>query len=206
MSLLARLFAPPEAGDTRARREGPTVPGAGLLGMRIFIASLSMLFAASVFGYLVVRLKATEWPPPGMPRLPSGLWLSTIVLLTCSLTIHLALRAIRQGETSASARWIWATLGLGGAFLAIQGVNWAGLIARNAAVGKNLYAFTFFMLTGLHAAHVLGGLAALVVVGVKSALGRYGSGWHPGVRYAAMYWHFLDVVWVLLFGVLLVFG
>lgn len=206
MSLLDRLFTAPGAGDTRSRREGPTVPGAGLLGMRIFIASLSMLFAASVFGYLVVRLRATEWPPPGMPRLPSGLWLSTAVLVTCSLTIHRALKAIRLGETSASTRWIWSTFALGTAFLAIQGVNWAGLLARNAVVGKNLYAFTFFMLTGLHAAHVVGGLIALGIVGAKSALGRYGSGWHPGVRYAAMYWHFLDGVWVVLFGVLLAFG
>jgi len=192
-------------GDPRRVREG-TIPGAGVLGMWVFLAMLAVLFLASIVGYLVVRLKATDWPPPGMPRLPSGLWLATFVLLAASVTIHRALRAIRAGERAASTRWLATTLALALAFVAVQSWNWLGLIRAHVTAASNLYAFTFFMLTGLHAAHVMGGIALLAVVLARSIRGRYGSGHHPGFTYAAMYWHFLDAVWLLLFAVMVVFA
>jgi cytochrome c oxidase subunit 3 len=192
-------------GDPRRVREG-AIPGAGVLGMWVFLATLAVLFLASIVGYLAVRLKATAWPPAGMPRLPSGLWLATFVLLAASAAVHRALRAIRAGDGPASTRWLGTTLGLGLAFLAVQSWNWWGLIRVRLTAASNLYAFTFFMLTGLHAAHVVGGVALLAVVLARSRRGRYGSGHHPGVTYAAMYWHFLDVVWLLLFAVMVVFA
>ena len=192
-------------GDPREARDG-AIPGAGVLGMWIFLATLAVLFLAAIVGYLVVRLKATDWPPPGMPRLPAGLWLATVVLLAASVTIHRALRLMRLGEHTASTRWLAATLGLGVAFLAVQSWNWWGLIRLHLTAASNLYAFTFFMLTGLHASHVIGGIVLLAVVLARSYRGRYGSGHHPGVTYAAMYWHFLDAIWLLLFAVMVVFA
>ena len=195
-----------ESGDPRSAREG-TIPGAGILGMRIFLAALGMLFAASIVGYLFVRVRAQAWPPPGMPRLPHGLWLATAVIVACSAAVAQARRAIRLGETTRATRWLQATLALGAVFLVVQGVNWWGLVtARMTATTKNLYAFTFYMLTGLHAAHVLGGMALLIVVEARARRGRYGSGHHDGITYAAMYWHFLDAVWLVLFAVLTVFA
>jgi cytochrome c oxidase subunit 3 len=195
-----------ESGDPRAGRDG-TIPGAGILGMTIFLAALAVLFAASIAGYLIVRLRATTWPPEGMPRLPHGLWLSTLILIGCSVAISRALAAVRIGQTTRATRWLCATFALGVAFLVSQSVSWYGLVMANmTATTKNLYAFTFYMLTGLHAAHVIGGLILLGIVAAKARRGRYGSGYHPGVLYAAMYWHFLDVVWVVLFGILLVFA
>jgi cytochrome c oxidase subunit 3 len=192
-------------GDPREARDG-TVPGAGVLGMGIFLATLAVLFVAAIVGYLVVRTKATDWPPPGMPRLPAGLGVATLVLLAASVTVQGSLRAIRRGQRTASARWLAATLGLSVAFLAIQSWNWWGLIRLRLTAGSNLYAFTFFMLTGLHAAHVVGGIALLAIVAARSFRGRYGSGHHPGITYAAMYVHFLDGIWLLLFAVLVVFA
>ena len=195
-----------ESGDPRASRDG-TIPGAGILGMWIFLAALAVLFAASIAGYLIVRLRATTWPPEGMPRLPHGLWISTLILIGCSLAISGALAAVRIGQTTRATRWLYATFTLGVAFLLSQSLSWYGLVMANmTATTKNLYAFTFYMLTGLHAAHVIGGLIVLGIVTAKARRGRYGSGYHPGVLYAAMYWHFLDVVWVVLFGILLVFA
>lgn len=192
-------------GDPRRVREGQ-IPGAGVLGMWIFLATLTVLFIASIVGYLVVRLRTTAWPPPGMPRLPSGLWLATIVLLGASVAIHLALRKIRAGDSQAATRWLATTLALGVAFLAVQAWNWSGLIRAHVLAASNLYAFTFFMLTGLHAAHVLGGIVLLAIVSTRSRCGRYTSGDHPGVIYAAMYWHFLDAIWLVLFAVMVVFA
>jgi cytochrome c oxidase subunit 3 len=174
--------------------------------MWIFLATLAVLFAAAIVGYLAVRIKATDWPPPGMPRLPAGLWLATLVLLAASATVHRSLRAIRQGQRTASTRWLTATLALAIVFLGVQSWNWWGLIRMRLTAGSNLYAFTFFMLTGLHAAHVLGGLVLLAVVAARSSRGRYGSGHHPGITYAAMYVHFLDGIWLLLFAVMAAFA
>jgi heme/copper-type cytochrome/quinol oxidase subunit 3 len=192
-------------GDPRQVREG-AIPGAGVLGMWIFLATLTVLFLASIVGYLVVRLKATDWPPPGMPRLPAGLWLATLVLIAGSVTIHLALRAIRSDERAASTRWLGMTTTLALTFLAIQSWNWWGLIRLHMTAASNLYAFTFFMLTGLHAAHVIGGVALLAIVLSRSLRGRYGSSYYGGVTYAAMYWHFLDAIWLVLFAVMVVFA
>ena len=193
-------------GDPRRARDA-SVPGAGVLGMWIFLATLTVLFIAAIVGYLIVRTRATDWPPPGMPRLPGGLWLATLLLVGASATIHRALVAIRAGELRRTTRWLAATLALGSTFLAVQSWNWLGLIrAHMTASSKNLYAFTFFMLTGLHAAHAIGGIGLLAVVLARSRGGRYGSGHHPGVTYAAMYWHFLDGMWLLLFAVLVVFA
>jgi cytochrome c oxidase subunit 3 len=174
--------------------------------MWVFLATLTVLFLAAIVGYLVVRLKATDWPPPGMPRLPAGLWLATTVLLAGSVTIHLALRAIRDGQHTASTRWLAVTTALAFAFLSAQLWNWWGLIRVRVTAASNLYAFTFFMLTGLHAAHVIGGVVLLAVVLARSLRGRYGSGAYSGITYAAMYWHFLDAIWLLLFAVLVVFA
>ena len=193
-----------ETGDPRPRRESELPEGIGIIGMRIFLGSLAVLFVASILGYLLTRSHAETWPPPGVPALPSGLWFSTVVILSCSLTVHLALRAVRMGERSSCSWWLSATLALGLLFLAAQAVNWFGLVAAQFSPKTNLYAFLFYLLTGLHAAHVVGGLVPLGIVTGKSLAGRYGSGWHPGVTYMAMYWHFLDAVWIVLFLVLYV--
>lgn len=192
-------------GDPRSGRDGE-IPGAGVLGMWIFLATLTVLFLAAIAGYLVVRLKASGWPPPGMPRLPAGLWLATPVLVAGSVTVGRAARLMRAGEPTPATRFLAATLALAWVFLAVQTWNWWGLIRVQVTASSNLYAFTFFMLTGLHAAHVIGGIVLLTVVLLRARAGRYGSGHHPGVTYAAMYWHFLDAIWLLLFVVMVVFA
>ena len=78
-----------------------------------------------------------------------------------------------------------------------------GWVGQNATIRSSLYAYLFYVLTGLHAAHVIGGLVPLVVVTVNSAYGRYSSVFSAGVRQIAIYWHFLGVVWLVLFAVIL---
>jgi cytochrome c oxidase subunit 3 len=190
-------------GDPRASRDGD-IPGAGVLGMWIFLAALLVLFLAAIVGYLIVREKSPSWPPPGMPRLPAGLGLATLILVSASIAVHLAHRAIRSGELALAARRLAATLVLVCAFLAVQLWNWWALIRLHTTAASNLYAFTFFMLTGLHAAHVVGGIGLLAVVWSRARRSRYGSGHHPGITYAAMYVHFLDAVWLVLYGVMVV--
>jgi cytochrome c oxidase subunit 3 len=174
----------------------------GRFGMKLFLASLSMLFAAGMIGYLVVRLRSDSWPPKGAPELPMGLWISTLILLVSSGTIHRAVESARADRQRGLRFGLLATTVLGVAFLISQTLNWVTLAAMNLTAGANLYAFTFYVLTGLHAAHVIGGVVLLTIVTIKAFRGRYTAGGHVGVVYASMYWHFLDVVWLVMFAVL----
>ncbi len=188
-------------GDT-----GAPVRGAGALGMTWFLASLTMLFLASLVGYVVVRARADVWPPPGSPALPPGLWVSTAIILASSGTAHVAVAGIRKGNQVRLLVGLLATTALGVAFLMLQGFNWVELTAADVRPDRDLYGFTFYMLTGLHAAHVVGGLIPLGITLAKAYLGRYTWASYAGVRHVAIYWHFLDVVWIALFAVLLVGG
>jgi len=182
--------------DQRAR-------SAGTFGMKLFLASLSMLFAGSFIGYLVVRLRAQDWRTEDLPALPAGLWISTAILLLCSLFVHRALKSIRQDNQSGLRTSLLISFILGLGFLVNQTINWLSLIEANLAPNsRNLYAFTFYMLTGLHAAHVIGGLIQKGIVTVKSYRGVYSHDYHPGVTYTAMYWHFLDVIWIVMFVIM----
>jgi cytochrome c oxidase subunit 3 len=180
-------------------RSAPTPLGTGRLGMKILVLALSMLFAASIVGYLVIRFRAPAWPPPGVPRLPGTLWISTLIIVVSSLTMQAAVRAVRADRQRALRIGMLLTTLLGVAFLVSQTLNWFALVAANLTARTNLYGFTFFMLTGLHAAHVVGGLIPLGVVTARAFRGRYSSGFRPGVEYCAIYWHFLAVVWLVLF-------
>jgi len=167
--------------------------------MFLLLASLSMLFAATLVGYAVVRLGAAEWPPPGSPPLPGSLALSTAVLLVSSVTMARAVRALEGGRATAVRRHLAATLALGLVFVALQGVSWSALTEARPADVTTLFQFTFLMLCGLHALHVLGGLVALGLVTSGAWRGRASP---AAIRHTATYWHYLDAVWLLIFAVL----
>jgi len=178
--------------------------GAEQLGMYLMLASLAVLFLASLLGYVYIRIHATEWPPSGMPGFPPGLWFSTVIILGCSVAIDRALRAVRRDDDVGLHRGLIVTFALGTLFLVLQLLNYWGLAQASLTAATNLYGFTFYMLTGLHAAHVIGGLIPLGIVLRKSRGHAYSSTDHAGVGHVAVYWHFLDVVWLILFFVLLI--
>ena len=187
--------------DRRATRESPAPAGSGALALTIFLMALGMFFAASVIGFLLIRARQPEWPPAGSPPLPGGLWLATAVLVAGSVAAQLALGAIRKGSQRGLRVGIAAALALTVLFLAVQAMNWGELAREGLTPGRNLYGFAFYMLTGLHAAHVVGGLVVLVLVGSKAFRGGYSARYHPGVRSATVYTHFLTGVWIVMFGV-----
>ncbi len=130
-----------------------------------------------------------------------GLWLATLVLLAGSAAVQAALGAIRRGSQRGLRLGLAAALALTVLFLGLQAANWSTLASEGLTPGANLFGFAFYMLTGLHAAHVVGGLVVLVLVTAKAFRGGYSAGYHPGVRSATVYTHFLTVVWFVMFGV-----
>ena len=119
-----------------------------------------------------------------------------------------AVAAARLGAAARLARFAAVTLALGFAFLAVQTIAWSQWVGPTGEVlqGSNrvFLVTSFYVLTAVHAAHVVGGLIPMTVVAVRARRGAYTADHHAGVEYCAMYWHFLDVVWVILFTLLLI--
>ena len=162
-----------------------------------------MLFGASLLGFIIIRIQTRAYWPD-LPSLPAGLWLSTMLLIVSSATMQWALSGIRQGHQSQLRRGLSVTLVLGLVFLLIQmwcWIKWLDAISPfRGESGEVRYALTnFFVLTGLHALHVIGGIVPMAIVTRNALRGRYRADYFSGVQYIAMYWHFLDVVWVILF-------
>ena len=178
---------------------------AGVFGMWVFIAVVAMIFVACILGYVVVRFDqppGREWMPEGTPGLPSALLLSSAVLLISSWTMQLAVRAARLGQQMQLVYAMGATLGLALLFLAVQALAWNELWTRHATIESGLYAWTVYVLTGVHALHVIGGLPPMVYVFRRSREGQYTPTDYNGVVLCAMYWHALDVIWMVLYATL----
>ena len=160
-----------QANVVRPSGNREEVPGAGKLGMAIFLVSLTVLFGAGVVAYVVVRSRAEVWRPAGSAGLPLGLWVGTASLLGCSVTVQRALGAIRLGNQLGLRRNLLATGVLALVFSVSQVWNWIRFYEADVVYGHSLYGFTFYMLTGLHALHVLGGLGSLGTVTVQAYRG-----------------------------------
>jgi cytochrome c oxidase subunit 3 len=176
--------------------------------MALLLVSLGVLFAASLVGYLAIRGRAEAWPPPGAPPLPRGLWLSTVVLLISSGTMHWALASVRAGRLASLRTALLSTTLLGAGFMASQAMSWwalrQDLVAHPVPDSARFVPVMFYTLTVLHGLHVIGGLIPLTVVTRRAWRGQYSSGAHAAVGHCAMYWHFLDAVWVVMFAVLMI--
>ena len=173
---------------------------AGIMGMAILLISLAMLFASALLGYVVVRLDDREaWPPPGMPGLSPLLVISTVAIVISSGSMWLASRAAVRGNARGIQTWTTSTLALGIVFMVLQALAWLQMARDHADFSAHLYAWSFYFLTALHAAHLVGGLIPLAMVAWNARLNRYSRENHRGVTYTAMYWHFLDGAWVILF-------
>ena len=178
---------------------------AGVFGMWLFLLTLAVLFIATILGYLVVRLNpepAEPFMPDDAPPLPRLLLLSTAALVASGTTMHATVRALRAGRSTRGARFAGITLALALGFLALQAWAWVALWRAELRIEDSLYAWTFYVLTGLHAAHVVGGLVPLAIVWWRARAGRYTPEHPEGAVYCAMYWHFLDAVWIALYATL----
>ena len=171
-------------------------------GMWLFLASLAMLFGGSLVGFIVIRIRAPEWPPVGSPGLPTAFWLSTALLVIVSALLVAAERDADAGRNSQLSRLLGAASVVGIAFVLSQISGWVRLASESELPQNNLYLFGVYVLSFLHVLHVVGGLIPLVWVTLRSKAGRYTAEDHEGITAVAMYWLFLGVVWLGILAVL----
>jgi cytochrome c oxidase subunit III len=174
-----------------------------LLAVRLAILSEVMLFGALFAAYFVIRGESPGWPPPGQLERPELVLpaFNTLLLVSSSVTMQLAVRSARRGSRSRLLRWLGLTLLLGGVFISIQGYEFA---TNGFGLDAGTFGSTFYILTGFHGAHVLAGLALIAVVANRARLGLVSAEHHTAVEAISYYWHFVDLVWIFLFSTLYV--
>jgi cytochrome c oxidase subunit III len=189
---------------TRDVRGGISNP---VLGMILFITSEVMFFAGLFAAYFNVRAAAPAWPPAGMTDKLHILPLilpATILLILSSFTCQFGVWAIRRGDRTAFLRFIGVTVALGIVFLLMQATDYMLLFNEGLAMDSGVFGSTYYTLTGFHGAHVFGGVVMLSVVLYRGMSGQFSPRHHDAVEATSLYWHFVDVVWIVLFTTLYV--
>jgi len=181
-----------------AMEERPFAIPSSKLVMWLFIISDACTFGAMLFAYGYIRNSAADWP---LVFEASSIWnslLMTVILVSTSLTVLLALRAAQADDRQGAFRWTMITAAGGVLFTLLHLREWMSLIGEGVRPFQNpwgapMFGAAFFSVTGLHMAHVMGGVVALVVVGLGYRAGRYAT---RHVEIWALYWHFVDLVWM----------
>jgi cytochrome c oxidase subunit III len=169
-----------------------------VLGMFLFIASEIMLFGAFFTAYFFVRVvNGTPWPTPPyhLPVFVAGV--NTAILVTSSFTVHWALQSIKRDNHAGLKAGMLLTFLLGLTFLVTQGREYSriGFAPKDGA-----FATIFYCLTGLHGAHVFVGLTLLLFTTVRAFRGHFSAAHHHGVEIPGIYWHFVDVMWIVVYA------
>jgi len=181
------------------------LPSRGRVGMACLIVAESAIFTIFVVAYIFYIGKSLSGPTPrGVLTIPI---FGTVCLLSSSLTIHLAVRAVRKARISSFGFWWFATLTLGAIFLIGTGREWHKLIFSDGlTISTNLFGTTYYSLVGLHAFHVTVGLIAIAIVMTFTLLGKVTSTHSERLDVLSLYWHFVDAVWVVVFTVVYIVG
>ncbi|GAC1502547.1 MAG: cytochrome c oxidase subunit 3 [Vulcanimicrobiaceae bacterium] len=175
-----------------------------LNGFLLFMVSDLVLFSSFIFAYLYLRNSGQGWPPPGINRLDVAFAaVNSVVLFGSGATMHFALENWKHGNFTKFANWIVATIVLGAGFLGGQSYEYLTLYHRMHVSwsGSGIFGASFFTLTGMHGFHVFAGVCYLTILLLQAVHGKYTQQKFFGLTAGTLYWHFVDVIWVLLFSI-----
>jgi cytochrome c oxidase subunit III len=207
-------------GHTAADTHGSGGIGNPVLGMLLFITSEVMFFAGLFAAYFSIRANFVDadgvrrWPPAEFADIlnpfqfvtPDGalnvILPATILLVISSFTCQFAVWGIKKDDRTQFIRNMAVTLLLGIVFLLMQLYDYSVLMHEGLTMGSTTFGTTYYTLTGFHGAHVFGGVLMLGVVLYRGMAGQFSSRHHDMVEATSLYWHFVDVVWILLFSIL----
>ncbi|OGX06598.1 MAG: hypothetical protein A3G87_09210 [Omnitrophica bacterium RIFCSPLOWO2_12_FULL_50_11] len=173
------------------------------LGMWVFLASEIMFFSGLIGSYIVLRFANLEvWPVPSTVLNIPLTAVNTFILICSSAALVLGLSSIQRGYKEGLQVGLLLTILLGTLFLSIQVKEYRELIHDGFTISSSIFGSCFFTLTGFHGAHVFAGVVWLIVVFALSFGPRFSRDQYCGVEMAGLYWHFVDLVWIILFTIL----
>ncbi len=189
------IVAPPEIEPTSLGVDNRK------LAVWTFIASEVMFFTGLIVTYMVMRGRSTSGPYPAEVLSVPLVAINTFVLLASSFTMVTALSAIQRNDLRGLKRWLIATAVLGLLFLGGQAFEFISLFNEGASLSSNLFGATFFTLTGFHGMHVLVGVIWIAFVLSRAFRGGVTHDNHLAVELVGLYWHFVDIVWIIIFTI-----
>lgn len=170
------------------------------VGMWLFLGSEVMFFGGLISAFLHYKVNN---PTPESGYLDVGLvGINTFLLLASSFTVVSALASIERGDTAGMNLYLLATIGLGVAFLSGQGYEFVALFGHGVTLSSSVFGSSFFTLTGFHGLHVLVGIVWAASTFFRGMRGSYTRDDHAGVEIFGLYWHFVDIVWIVLFTII----
>ena len=180
--------------------ESPLTPESwGKLGMWNFLAGDAMSFGGLLAGYGALRYGDPNWP---IPSTILGIQLTaamTFLLVCSSVTMVECLAGFKTGNQAKLRKFLMMTIAGGILFLCCQAYEWTHLIEHGESIRKNNFGATFFILTGFHGMHVFSGVCYLSVILARALMGAYDNPHNNEIEIAALYWHFVDLIWILVF-------
>jgi heme/copper-type cytochrome/quinol oxidase subunit 3 len=186
--------------NVRERMRGPVMAGDSKMAMWVFLANEIMFLTGLIASFLLLRYHAAD-PQVDKALLDSIplVGLNTFVLLASSLTVVLAHQAAQTGRQSRLVIFLILTVILGSTFVSLQGVEYTTLYRENLKWTTSGYGTAFFTLTGTHGLHVIVGILWCLVILIRAQQGGFSKEHYGGVEIFGLYWHFVDIVWILLF-------
>ena len=182
-----------------------TLPDKGKVGMACLIVAESAIFIIFVVAYIYYLGKSLNGPTPA--EVLSIPWIGSICLLSSSVTVHFAVTSLEKDRAGLSTAWLALTVLLGAIFLGSTALEWKELIVEHGlTIQTNLFGTTYYSLVGLHASHVVVGLALLSLVLIFGLMGKLNHHHARRLDVLSYYWHFVDAVWVVVFTVVYVIG
>jgi heme/copper-type cytochrome/quinol oxidase subunit 3 len=181
-------------------------PGSGVyhekLGMWVFLLSEVMFFTALIGSYIILRFSHPEaWPEPGAVLNIPVTAANTFILICSSVTMVKAYASAADGHLNALRWWLLATVLIGATFVGVQVYEYIELVHQGFLPSSGLFGSTFYTMTGFHGFHVTMGVLCMIWVTAKAFRGGYTAADHRGVEVIGLYWHFVDLVWIILFTI-----
>ncbi|MDP9392578.1 MAG: heme-copper oxidase subunit III [Actinomycetota bacterium] len=200
MTLVTAAPVASSAFDT-SRVHSLTRPNMVSVGTIIWLSSELMFFAGLFAMYFTARARATEgWPPePTHLNLPYAT-VFTLILVASSFTCQFGVFAAEQGNVYGLRRWFSLTFVMGLTFVLGQAFEYVALVEEGTSISSSVYGSVFYLTTGFHGLHVIGGLVAFVFLLIRSTMGRFTPAQATAAIVVSYYWHFVDVVWIGLFA------
>ncbi len=172
------------------------------LGMWVFLVSEVMFFTALIGSYIILRWGAhTAWPEPRTVLNIPTTAVNTFILICSSVSMVKAYAAAVKDDQKGLKRWLLTTVAGGAAFVSIQVREYIKLVHDGFLPSSGLFGATFYTMTGFHGFHVTCGVISMAWVTIRAFRGKYAGGKYQGVETIGLYWHFVDLVWIILFTI-----